>query len=303
MRSAKRLIPIFLAVILLAIYFWPVPPAGSNVYAAASPQQVASLQSFRAAYPPESLQVGGLDWQYITAGDGPKTIVFLHGMTGSYDIWWQQILALKDEYRVVSMTYPAAGTLAQMDAGLSAILDKEGVGSFYAVGTSLGGYFLQYLIAEHPGRIEKAVLANTFPPNDLIKEKNGTIGGLIPYLPEWLVMSVLRGSVESSIYPASGNDEMTRAFLTELLGGRVRKSQVAARYQDVVEKFEVPDDTLVSIMIIQASNDPLVEAALRKQLLDTYTRALVVTVDNGHFPYISTPDFYTGQLRDFFAAR
>ena len=122
MRSAKRLIPIFLAVILLAIYFWPVPPAGSNVYAAASPQQVASLQSFRAAYPPESLQVGGLDWQYITAGDGPKTIVFLHGMTGSYDIWWQQILALKDEYRVVSMTYPAAGTLAQMDAGLSAIL-------------------------------------------------------------------------------------------------------------------------------------------------------------------------------------
>jgi pimeloyl-ACP methyl ester carboxylesterase len=301
MRNIKRLIPVILVLVLLGAYFWPVPrPAPDQVYAAASPEQVASLQSFRAAYPPKSLEVGGLDWRYITVGDGPKTIVFLHGMTGSYDIWWQQMEALKGQYRLVSMTYPAAGTLDEMDAGLMAILDKEGVSSFYAVGTSLGGYFLQYLIARHPDRIEKAVLANTFPPNDLIKQKNGTIGALIPYLPEWLVMKVLSGSVESSIYPASKNDEMTRAFLTELLGGHVRKAQVAARYQDVVEKFEAPVGTAVPLMIIQASNDPLVEAALRQQLLETYPDAIVVTVDNGHFPYISTPDFYTGQLRNFF---
>jgi hypothetical protein len=24
---------------------------------------------------------------------------------GAYDVWWQQILALKDDYRVISVTY------------------------------------------------------------------------------------------------------------------------------------------------------------------------------------------------------
>ena len=120
-------------------------------------------------------------------------------MTGSYDIWWQQIEALKGEYRIISLTYPAVGSLAEMEKGVLAILDKEGVSNFNLMGTSLGGYFAQYPVARHPDRIQKAVFANTFPPNELIKEKNGAIGSLIPYLPEWLVMNVLLGRFESSI--------------------------------------------------------------------------------------------------------
>ena len=88
-----------------------------------------------------------------------------------------------------------------------AILDREGVDRFHVVGTSLGGYFAQYLVSRHPQRILKAVFGNTFPPNDLIKAKNGVIGRLIPYLPEGLVMKVLRGSFDNSIFPASGNDK------------------------------------------------------------------------------------------------
>lgn len=94
--------------------------------------------------------------------------------------------------------------------GVLAILEREGVTKFSVVGTLLGGYSAQHFMAKHPDRIEKAVFANTFPPNDIIQQKNGTIGSLIPYLPEWLVMNVLRASFESSIYPTSGNDEMTR---------------------------------------------------------------------------------------------
>jgi pimeloyl-ACP methyl ester carboxylesterase len=247
--------------------------------------------------------VDGVDWEYLVKGDRQETILFLHGMTGSYDIWWQQIEALQSDYRVIAVTYPAVNTLAEMEKGVLAILDREGVEKFNVVGTSLGGYFAQYLAAKHPDRVQKAVFANTFPPNDLIKEKNGTIGGLIPYLPEWLVMNVLRGSFASSIYPASGNDELTLAFLNELSYGRVRKAQVAGRYLCVVEKFEPPVNTTVPVLIIEADNDPLVELALREQLKSAYPAAKVVTVNNGHFPYISTPDFYTQQLREFFGSR
>ena len=90
------------------------------------------------------------------------------------------------------------------------------------------------------------------------------------------------------------------AFLNELVAGRVSKAQVAGRYQCVVEKFESPAKTTVPILIIQASNDPLVEPALRDQLRQTYPKAQVVTVDNGRFSYIATPEFYNQQLNSFF---
>ncbi len=301
MRNLKWLIPVILLTLVIAVYLWPVPhPAFEQVYANAPADKVASLQAFRAEYPVKSFNVNGVEWEYIAVGEGPQTIVFLHGMTGSYDIWWQQIEALKAEYRVIAVTYPAVDSLKALEKGLLSILDRQGVTQFSVVGTSLGGYFTQYLLAKYPDRIEKAVFANTFPPNDLIKQKNGTIGSLLPYLPEWLVMNVLRGSFTSSIYPASGSDEMTLAFLNEISYGRMSKAQVVGRYKCVVEKFDPPVNTTIPILIIQASNDPLVESALREQLIATYPQARINPVDNGHFPYIGAPDFYNQQLRGFF---
>ena len=71
-------------------------------------------------------------------------------MTGAYDIWWQQMEALQDEYRVISVTYPAVDSLEEMEQAVMAILEAEGVEHFYVVGSSLGGYFAQYLVARHP---------------------------------------------------------------------------------------------------------------------------------------------------------
>lgn len=289
------LIPILLIAIL---YLWK-PTQPDNLFASAPTGKVASLEAFREDYPTTRLSLNGKDWEYLAIGESDKTVLFLHGMTGSYDIWWQQIEALKENYRVVSVTYPAVNSLAEMEAGVLAILEKEDVTKFNVVGTSLGGYFTQYLVSKHPDRITTAVFANTFPPNDIIKEKNGTLGAAIPYLPEWLVMDVLRGSFETSVYSASGDDEMTLAFLNEISYGRMRKAQVAGRYKCVVEKFEAPANTTIPLLIIEASNDPLVEEALREELKSTYPQAKVVTVENGHFPYIATPEFYTKQLMVF----
>ncbi|MBI3169175.1 MAG: alpha/beta hydrolase [Chloroflexi bacterium] len=293
------LVPIIL---IAGVYLWK-PAQPDNLYANAPADQVASLQAFQENYPPAHLIVNGRDWEYLAIGEGAETVLFLHGMTGSYDIWWQQIEALKESYRVISVTYPAANSLGEMEAGVLAILEQEGVKNFNVVGTSLGGYFTQYLVSKQPDRITSAVFSNTFPPNDIIKEKNGTIGAAIPYLPEWLVMNVLRGSFETAVYPASGNDEMTLAFLNEISYGRMRKPQVAGRYKCVVEKFDAPANTTIPLLIIEASNDPLVEEALRESLKSTYLQAKVITVDNGHFPYIATPEFYTQQLVDFWESQ
>jgi predicted alpha/beta-fold hydrolase len=54
------------------------------------------------------------------------------------------------------------------------------------------------------------------------------------------------------------------------------------------------------VMIIEADNDPLVEKALREQLKETYPTAEVITLSNGHFPYLSMPDAYISYLETFF---
>jgi pimeloyl-ACP methyl ester carboxylesterase len=301
MKNLKWIMPLALIVIVVAVYLWPVPNVPfDQVYAKADPAEVQSLQDFRAQYPPKNINVNGVTWEYVSLGEGQKTILFLHGMTGAYDIWWHQLEALKSDYRVVAVTYPAVNSLAEMEAGVMSILDAEGVDKFNVVGTSLGGYFAQYLLTRHEDRIEAAVFANTFPPNDLIAQENKTIGIALPFLPEWLVISVLRGSFANSIYPASGNDELTLAFLNEMSYGRVRKSQVVGRFHCVVEKFAAPDPQ-IPIMIIEVDNDPLVEVALREQLKAQYPNAVVHTLHAvGHFPYLNRSEEYTQFLQEFF---
>lgn len=299
MRSKLRwIVPLFILIGLSVLYLWPVPRVPfDDLYTKVDPAIVNSLQSFRQANPPQRLD--GITWEYIATGKGQETILFLHGMTGAYDIWWQQIDALKGSYRIISVTYPPVRSLEELETGVLAILEKEGVRDFNVVGTSLGGYFTQYLVAKHPEKVQRAVLSNTFPPNDLIAEKNRTLGTILPYLPEWLVLSVFRGNFQQTIYPTSGNDELTLAFLNEIGYGRMSKAQLVGRYYCVIEKFTAPTP-MMPVMIIESDNDPLVELTLREQLKATYQNATVHTFSGaGHFPYLNRAQEYTQLLVDF----
>ncbi len=307
MRLKLRwLVPLILILVVAGIYLYPTSRVSfDDLYANVDAETVDSLVYFRRSHPVQTLNVRGVEWDYLSLGDGPETILFLHGMTGAYDIWWQQMSALQNRYRVISVTYPAVNSLGEMEQAVMAILDAEGVDQFHVVGSSLGGYFAQYLVARHADRIQSAVFANTFPPNDIIAENNKTIGALLPYLPEWLVMNVLRGSMRESVYPASDFSELVLAFGLEQTYGRMSKAQVLGRYRCVVEPFEAPDPAALGIpvMIIEADNDPLVEEALREQLKATYPSAVVHTLSGaGHFPYLSGAKTYTQLLLDFLVA-
>ncbi len=302
-KNIKWIIPLILVIVIAGTYLWPVPHMPfEEIYAKVDSAQSQSLQSFRITHPAQTLEVNGVEWEYVSFGEGKETILFLHGMTGAYDIWWNQMEALQGSYRVISVTYPAVDSLREMSDGVFAILDAEGVEQTHIVGTSLGGYLTQYIVANHSDRVLSAVFSNTFAPNDLIAEKNKSIGAALPFLPEWLVIDVLRGSFSASVYPASGNDELTLAFLNEISYGRMRKAQVVGRFHGVVEKFTAPDLTSLNIpvMIIEADNDPLVEFVLREQLKETYPTAEVWTLSGvGHFPYLNHSDVYTKIIKTF----
>ncbi len=290
-------------VVGLAFYLWPVPKKDFTELAAkVDPAVRQSLLDFRSDHPLQTVVVDGEDWEYVVFGEGEGTILFLHGMTGAYDIWWQQMEALAPDYRVISVTYPPVDTLEGLSRGILAVLDAEGVERTHIVGSSLGGYLTQYLVATHPERINKAVFGNTFPPNDLYAAKNEKLIKLLPFLPEWLVLKTFRKNIEEVIYPASGHSELVLAYMLEQTYGRMSKAQIVARAKAVIDPFVPPrlEDQGVAVMIIEADNDPLVPETLREQLKQTYPSARVETLhDVGHFPYLNVPDAYTEFLRSF----
>lgn len=303
MRKVVQVLIAVLVLIILAVYLYPTPQKSfAELYERVDEATAVSLKSFRQSHPTQQIEVDGRTWEYVHFGQGKQTILFLHGMTGSYDIWWQVMENLADDYQAISMTYPPVDNLDGMAQGVLAVLQAEGVTSVNLVGSSLGGYFAQYLVAEYPEMVETAVFANTFPPNDVIAEENKTLGGLLPVIPEWAIMGVLKGNTEDGLYPASGNSELVRAFVLEQAYGRMSKSQFMARYHAVIDPFTAPDPAAagIPVLIIEADNDPLVAEPLRQMLKATYPEAAVHTLHAvGHFPYLNEPETYTELLTEF----
>ncbi len=293
----------FLALIVLIAYSFPVRRIPFQHLYAKVPEDIKkSLQTFRTAHKIQRINVNGKTWNYLAIGKGKETILFLHGMAGAYDIWWQVIEALRDRFKVISVTYPPVNSLEGLRRGILSIFEKEHVSECHVVGSSLGGYLAQYLISKNSKLIKRAVFANTFPPNEMIAQKTSKIGKVLPFLPEWAVMHYLRQRITTSIYPAADHSEIVLAYMLEQSHGMMTKKQFIARYRCILDDFEphLSQASKISVLIIESDNDPLVEEQLRQKLKATYSSAQIITLHNvGHFPYLNKPEQYTQIISDF----
>lgn len=277
-------------------------PLFRRLYRQATPAAVRSLLAFRRDHPPQHLLQAGAVWDYVCVGHGQPAVLLLHGMAGAYDIWWQQIEALQDRFCIVSLTYPAVDGLAALCQGIEGVLDAAGIDRCAVVGSSLGGYLAQYLIASRPERIWGAVFANTLPPNSILSRRTRGADLLIRLVPQALLLAGMRWNTRLSIYPASGRSWLLKAYLDEGTYRSMDKARFLSRYRAVVEWFEPPDPAAlgIPILILESANDPLISPALRRLLVETYPSARVHTFGAvGHFPYVNQPQAYTDILQGF----
>jgi len=288
-----------------AVYGLPRPRADlAELYAEVDPSAVASLRAFRTAHPVRRLTVEGRAWEHVVLGEGPDTVLFLHGLSGAHDIWWQQLEALEPTHQVVAVTYPSVRSLAELSAGVRAILDAHGVGTATVVGSSLGGYLAQYLVQHHRDRVERAVFANTFPPNDQLRAAHHHRAVVGRFLPERVVAAAFRDSNTRRILPASQDAALVGAYLAEQAQHPGLKRRLLARYHTVIEPFTIADPAPegLPLLVLESDNDPLIDADLRAVMRATYPTAEVHTfAGGGHFPYLDQPAAYTAVLRRFLA--
>ena len=303
----KKWVLTVLGVVIVALFIvYAIPTKPQDFFELYSKQDEASksLKEFL-AQPTKSVSVNGEEWLYFSGGTGNQTILFIHGMGGAYQLWWQQNAALENDYRVISFSLPeGVNNLNGAYTGILKILEIENVKNFNVVGTSMGGYIAQYLVNKIPNRIDKVVFGNTFPPNTILAEKNASISKVIPYFPEVLISSLGDKKLRSDILPAAKNSELLAAFLPSL---PFSKKQFINRYYVVIDPFvSHPNEYKIKRipkLIIESDNDPLVELQLREDLKKLYPSARFRTFHNeGHFPYINAAREYNQFLTEFFAS-
>ncbi len=300
----KFLIGTIIVLITLLAILYLIPVKQKNFFDLYQKEDKASKQ-LKEFYKkqPRYIVVDGVKWKYLITGKGDKVILFLHGMGGAYDLWWQQVAAFENNYKIITYTLPdEVDNLEDATQGIRAILDKEKVGRFIAVGTSMGGLIAQYLLKIMPEKLEKVVFGNTFTPNKLLYEQNKSTAKIVPFLPEIVISKFGEKSLKEKLLPTAHNDSLLAAFLPSL---PFSKKSFINRSKIVFEFFGFNPSLYkykrVPKLIIESDNDPLIPPELRKQIKEFYPDAEVYTFHGeGHFPYINAASKYNRVLKAFF---
>jgi pimeloyl-ACP methyl ester carboxylesterase len=104
----------------------------------------------------------------IELGEGPP-VVFVHGLSGSWQNWLEQLPVLAREHRVVAMDLPGFGyspmpreeiSIAGYARLLDGLLGELGIAAATVVGNSMGGFIGAELAIAFPQRVERLVLVS-----------------------------------------------------------------------------------------------------------------------------------------------
>jgi pimeloyl-ACP methyl ester carboxylesterase len=103
----------------------------------------------------------------VELGEGPP-ILFVHGLSGSWQNWLEQLPVFASDHRVVAIDLPGFGyspmpthkiTISGYARALDGVMDVLGIDAAAVVGNSMGGFVATELAIAFPQRVERLVLA------------------------------------------------------------------------------------------------------------------------------------------------
>ncbi len=113
------------------------------------------------------IEIDGLPVNVIELGEGPATIVFVHGLSGSWPNWLEQLPVFASDHRVIAIDLPGFGhspmpaetiTISFYARILDALLGRLEIDAATLVGNSMGGFISAELAINFPQRVERLVL-------------------------------------------------------------------------------------------------------------------------------------------------
>jgi len=260
---------------------------------------IASRDRFAAANPEERVVVAGREWGVVDTGGAGPALLIIPGTLGRGDIFWQQIEALRGRARVLAVTYPATGGIAEWAGDLAALMTDRGIDRAVVLGSSLGGYLAQYMAAVHAGRVERLVAANTLCSVALVRQvppynsdlDNGPIGELRDGFGKGL-------RAWAASHPEQA--DLVALLLAEV-GGRIPEPELRTRLNGIKRAPELPAVGIPTerIVTVEAADDPLIPPFMRDEVRARLNPSVAYRFESGgHFPYVARPALYTALLEE-----
>jgi len=131
--------------------------------------------------------VAGEPVNVIELGEGPA-IVFVHGLSGSWSNWLEQMPVFGESHRVIAMDLPGFGcspmprepiTISGYARTLDGLLETLGVSAATLVGNSMGGFVSAELAIAYPQRVERLVVVS---PAGVSTYRHRDVERIEPYL-------------------------------------------------------------------------------------------------------------------------
>jgi pimeloyl-ACP methyl ester carboxylesterase len=122
---------------------------------------------------PTTSAADGTSLHYRVIGEGPRTVVLVHGWMVSGAVWDSMVermdltglrLVIPDSRGTGQSGKPTGGyTLQGLAQDVLAVADAAGAKRFTVVGHSMGGQLAQWVAAQEPSRVEALMLLNPVP--------------------------------------------------------------------------------------------------------------------------------------------
>lgn len=257
---------------------------------------IEARDAFAERVPEARMDLNGRDWGVRVTGDGPA-LLLIPGTLGRGDIFWQQIDALSDRLRIVAISYPQTGGVADWSADLLALLDRLDIGEASVLGSSLGGYLAQFLAGKAPERVTRLFAANTLHTATGIAERPPYSLDLDSVPIEGLRAGFAQGL---NAWAESHPDQVDLvALLMGEVNGRILEPELRTRLKALKSAPELPplDLPLERVFTIEADDDPLIPAEMRAAVRERLSPVVAYRfLSGGHFPYVARPADYTAML-------
>jgi pimeloyl-ACP methyl ester carboxylesterase len=276
-------------------------------------EQMERLLKFRSEHPCKHTNVTGVEWEYISCGNGTEMLLLLPGGLRVAEAAFSLIQMFEDAYRVIAPTYPPLGTMDELVDGIAAILDAEQVSETFVLGQSYGGAVAQVLIQRYPSRVKKVVLSGT-APLIVVRWKKHLNSRLLPIatrLPERVVMSLFKRIVSPLITVQESERAFWKAYLDELFRQRLNKADVLSHLQttrdaqmNYVYTGGAKSSWREDVLVVWGENDHLRTQRGRRGMLDIYPQAqILVIAGGGHTVAMSEPEKYAAAVKGFLDKR
>jgi pimeloyl-ACP methyl ester carboxylesterase len=258
----------------------------------------------------------------IDLGDGPP-LVFIHGLSGSWPNWLEQLPVFADQHRVIAMDLPGFGhspmpheriTISGYARLLDGLLDELGIDAATIVGNSMGGFVSAELAIAFPQRVERLVLVS---PAGISSYRNTRGTRALPALHRgerivaaytaWMASksdmvakrAFLRNATLGLVTRHPGR--LPAALAAEQLRGAGKPGFVQALEANLDYDFR---DRLPEIacptLIVWGDEDRVItvrDAAVYAELIPGSRK--VIYEDTGHMAQIERPDAFNSLLREF----